>query len=321
MRRKDYTTSPWRLSARTRREDGQTLILFVLLAGVLIGFLAFAIDVGVYLHDRRSIQNGADASALAGATQLPASTVSANQVALTLASDNGLGVPGDTVQVTFSATYVTNDTITVSGSRSVPFVFGKVLGLVSAPDSVQASAVGGVAGSVVGVIPWAVNNDVPVPYGNLATLQSANAGGGNGQFNFVSITPQGGQSYANAMANGVTQPIVAGHSYPTNTFDGSAVSAETAAALNARITARPAETWQTAATGSPRVVFAPVLNGGVPNAPTPVTPSTFRAFFLDHVDQENSIIWVRPVKATAPVGGTIGIGIPDTGVHLVKLIK
>ena len=57
---------------RTRRaERGQALVMFVLAAGVLFGFIAMTIDVGLILHQRRVLQNTADAAALAGAIELP----------------------------------------------------------------------------------------------------------------------------------------------------------------------------------------------------------------------------------------------------------
>ena len=46
-----------------RAERGQALIMFVLAAGVLCGFVAMAIDVGLILHERRVLQNAADAAA------------------------------------------------------------------------------------------------------------------------------------------------------------------------------------------------------------------------------------------------------------------
>ncbi len=48
---------------KRRGESGQTLILFVLALGVLLGFVAMSVDVGLILHERRSLQNAADAAA------------------------------------------------------------------------------------------------------------------------------------------------------------------------------------------------------------------------------------------------------------------
>ena len=61
-------------NARKGREDGQMLILFVLALGVLMGMVAMTVDVGLILHERRSLQNAADAAALAGVQELPDSS-------------------------------------------------------------------------------------------------------------------------------------------------------------------------------------------------------------------------------------------------------
>ncbi|MEE8347156.1 MAG: pilus assembly protein TadG-related protein, partial [Dehalococcoidia bacterium] len=58
-------------NARNRRETGQTLVLFVLALGVIMGFTAMTVDVGMFFQERRSLQNAADAAALAGIQELP----------------------------------------------------------------------------------------------------------------------------------------------------------------------------------------------------------------------------------------------------------
>jgi Flp pilus assembly protein TadG len=54
-----------------RRETGQVVILTTLLLPVLIGCCAIVIDVGSAFAQRRSLQQAADAAALAGAQRLP----------------------------------------------------------------------------------------------------------------------------------------------------------------------------------------------------------------------------------------------------------
>ncbi|HEY2468846.1 MAG TPA: pilus assembly protein TadG-related protein [Terracidiphilus sp.] len=51
----------------TRNEGGQTLVLTVLSMSILLGFVAFATDAGLMLHQRRIAQSVADSAAIAGA--------------------------------------------------------------------------------------------------------------------------------------------------------------------------------------------------------------------------------------------------------------
>src|SRR3972149_8895540 len=87
---------------RTRRgERGQALVMFVLAAGVLFGFVAMTIDVGLILHQRRVLQNTADAAALAGAMELPESPGLAYDKAQQWAELNGIDVAsGDQMEIT-----------------------------------------------------------------------------------------------------------------------------------------------------------------------------------------------------------------------------
>jgi hypothetical protein len=55
---------------RQDNEDGQTLIIVALSMAVMLGFVAFATDVGVQLRERRLAQTAADVAAMAGASQI-----------------------------------------------------------------------------------------------------------------------------------------------------------------------------------------------------------------------------------------------------------
>jgi hypothetical protein len=53
-----------------KNEDGAVLVLVALMMTVLMGFAALAIDVGFMYNQRRSLQNAADAGALAGVLEI-----------------------------------------------------------------------------------------------------------------------------------------------------------------------------------------------------------------------------------------------------------
>ena len=55
----------WRFH-RLREESGQSLVLAAAAMVVILGMAAMAIDVGMFLQERRDLQNAADAAALAG---------------------------------------------------------------------------------------------------------------------------------------------------------------------------------------------------------------------------------------------------------------
>src|SRR5579864_4242346 len=96
----------------TRRSRGQVFPLVAIMMTGLIGMTAFVVDVGAWDRDSRSLQAAADASALAGAEDLPYDQVGASNLANTYATKNS----GLTPVVTFP----TSNTIDVKLVHQVP---------------------------------------------------------------------------------------------------------------------------------------------------------------------------------------------------------
>lgn len=140
-----------------RQECGQGLVLGTLAMIVILGFAALAIDVGMFLHERREMQKAVDAAALAGAQKLPDSWTEAEVDAHEWLGKNDVdGTNGDTVEISFTCTSeyeiacdpATNrwDTIVVRAERNVPFHFAPVLGLDNLPVSASAAGCRGLCG-------------------------------------------------------------------------------------------------------------------------------------------------------------------------------
>lgn len=83
-------------------ESGQVILVAVLSMAIVLGFLAFATDVGILLRQKRVIQTAADSAAIAGAAELYNGTASAKAAALADASQNGVtnGSGGVTITAT-----------------------------------------------------------------------------------------------------------------------------------------------------------------------------------------------------------------------------
>ncbi len=309
-------------------QQGQVLVMFAAGLVAFCGLLGMSVDVGRLVYTRTDLQKAADAAALAGAQDLAQSYADTSAARAAANRYAALNAPGTSATVTFSSRSRANDVINVTIHRHLDTFFLRVVGLMSFDPVASASAYGGAAASVqsgggMAVMPWAINNDAFTRYGVTVGLQPANAGGGAGSYNLVSINPPNGQSYADAVARGVTAAIVAGGRYPTNRFDGSKFSPATLNAMQARISSRPGETSGSFKQGSPRVVFVPVVDGGIPDPPTPVKILTFRAFFLERTDARHNVIYGEFVEANVPAGGVPAPGqtVPDLGVHIIALLK
>ncbi len=142
-------------NAVSGRERGQTLILGVLFMSVLLGFVAMAVDIGLFYEDRRHLQNSADAAALAGTQELPANPPAAEQKARDWAINNGI----DTSQISdvqIRSRLVPNDTVYVKLNKQFSWIFGRVLGMTTSAVSAQAAATVGSLGPSNEMMPWAL---------------------------------------------------------------------------------------------------------------------------------------------------------------------
>lgn len=188
-------------------ESGQTIVLFALSLTVLVAFLALTFDIGKMALDRRSVQNAADAAALAGAQMLPDDPNAAIADATTYAALNGAS--GEVSAVTISSTYVPNDTIKVSLSRDVDFVFAPVIGMFSSTVNVSATAL---SGGVVGVAllsPLAVEQAVfdGLNQGDTATLKYNARNSSDGNFLPLALDGTGSSEYEENLMLGSDQSL------------------------------------------------------------------------------------------------------------------
>jgi len=144
-----------RVSDVTHGERGQTLLLFVLALGVLIGFVALAIDVGLLYEDRRHLQNTADAAALAGVAELPTNPAAATAKAAEWAANNGVDSSQiKNIEVRTGA--FPNDTVFVELEGDFDWIFGRVLGMTSDKVGAQAAARIGTLAGGHNMMPWAL---------------------------------------------------------------------------------------------------------------------------------------------------------------------
>lgn len=76
------------LSRRARGEDGLAIVMVALTLVVMLVFVAFAVDVGAGVSERRQDQTSADAAALAAAQLIPQGVTVATQAAINQAREN-----------------------------------------------------------------------------------------------------------------------------------------------------------------------------------------------------------------------------------------
>ncbi|MFZ3371523.1 MAG: pilus assembly protein TadG-related protein, partial [Desulfitobacteriaceae bacterium] len=151
-----------------QEERGSILVLVALSLSVLLGLSALVTDLGVIYVNYAQLQNALDATVLAGAQELPNSTIQAQQVAKQYASKNG--VPE--VAIGFD---LNNLKISASAQKKVPALFSKILGLTENTITASSRAFMLPPSSLTGVVPLSVKEQ-NLSYGAEYSLKSG-AGG------------------------------------------------------------------------------------------------------------------------------------------------
>src|SRR5690242_4247200 len=125
-----------------KRPRGQVLILVAVALIAIVGALALCTDVAVFYFNWSQLRKEADAAALAGANYLPNDTSQATTTPAQYVALNGNA--GDAIlqnaigSLGFNG--MANSSLTVQLSRTVPFYFGRVFGLLPSPVVVLATA-------------------------------------------------------------------------------------------------------------------------------------------------------------------------------------
>ncbi len=123
-----------------RKPRGQIMVLYAGIIAVLLGAVALGTDVAVMYVNWQGMQKAADQAVLSGAGLLNGTdgTGDSNAIAAatSYATSNGI-LATDTVT---GPTVSGHQTITMTVSRTVPYLFGQALGLSSAPVQVTATA-------------------------------------------------------------------------------------------------------------------------------------------------------------------------------------
>lgn len=123
----------WLTRDDARDERGAVAVMVALLLIALLGMAAYVVDVGAIYQERRELQNGADAAALAVAADCArgncgAYGVTAKTFADANADDDTSQVDGVTIDMTARTAKVDTSTIDTEGGSEVPFRFAPVLG-------------------------------------------------------------------------------------------------------------------------------------------------------------------------------------------------
>jgi len=309
------------------KEDGQVAVIVAIIIIVLIGMVVLVVDVGSLYEDRRHLQTVADASALAGAQDLPEDPDKAVLKAIDYANSNGVAISPSDVQI--STTLVVNDTITVTPvDPNAKLYFASVLGVNSASVRATATATACSPDEISNLVPWGVLKEDIKP-GDSFTLMQADQDMGNklisGWYGAMRFGTTGGNSYRDNIENGCTEKIRVGNVYslepgkmvgPTDKGVKARIG-DDAHTFNDNIVVglNDAGEYYVKDTTCPRIVIVPVVE---PSGKDDFKVIKFAVFFLEGSDKgEVSGRFVTYMIDVPPWGITGYTG----GIKVIRLVK
>jgi hypothetical protein len=336
------------LLARVHEERGQGLVVAMLCMVVIMAFGAMAIDVGLFLQERRELQKAADAAALAGAQELPNSAGEAQQKAVEWVEKNGIG-GGELESIEITSTYATDDTIRVKVKRDVPFMFARVLGFSNNMMQAEGTARVGSPVAVAGLAPFGVLEDA-ISFDEPTVLKYDAKDVTQGNFGPLGVDGPGADTYREAIEHGSGTSLCAQSedtcTDPTAETETGNMVGPTRQGMGWRVDNTSADcdefeevfqevsgTYRLTPQCSPfpsigpeqgsRVVIVPVIEE-LCNGSCTVTIVNFAMFFIDELGKcvgNDCEVTGRFVDAQADIGTLIGSYDPEGMLHFVRLVE
>ncbi len=327
-----------------RQEEGQVMVILALALAILLGFAALAIDIGMFMWEKRALQNAADAAALAGALELPPSPTEAVEAAREYALRNGVGANGwtlESIEVTEDATSIA---VVVAHPQS-PFMLARVLGLLGVDVRARAQAAVSSPQRINNVMPWALKKSVydATSDGGVVILKYDARDPDQGNFGPLAIDGQGASTYRRNIIQGATVEL--GRKYPTET--GNMVG-PTREGLQSRLasTSQNCDQWEEVfehtgsswrlkgqcnpwlgMEGSKRVVVVPLIDDEDLRGRTEVEVEGLALVFLEDFSCQGGNecqVRARLVRAMAALEGPdtlLGPYNPQVGIRTVRLAE
>ncbi len=297
--------------------DGQILPIFSLGMVVFLAMIAMGTDVSVMYANWARMQKAVDAAALAGANYLPYDPATAKATAVVYAQSNGL-TAGEIATPTLSPDDLE---ITIGATRSVPYFFARVVGLVSQSIKVSATAAVPYSVSCVGcvytqsgngftasygsntgdypLIPIGLDSTTTYAYNQALTLHYQQVGG-PGNWGTVELGAPGGAVTRQNIADGYTGPLQVGNY--VNTEPGKKVGPVDQGfqdRLDAGAASDPTGTCSSHTYDDPRVVYVPMVDWSTSgNGRNAIQVLGFAALWIDSVN--GGALGVHFISQVAP---------------------
>jgi len=280
---------------------GQSIVMLSLALPALLGCVSLAVDIANLYFNWAKLRSAADAAVLAGAGYLPAYPDKAKSVAATYAQTNGV----KSSEIVSTTVAEDNKSLSMTLSRTVPYSFARVLGLISAP--VKVTAVAGVqsVNEATGIVPLGLDYRTPVTFDSLVTLHEGKLAGGNwstgpGNWDPLALGANGASVFGDNIMYGYTGSVTVGDSVLTETGE---MKGPTKTSIQYRIDQGaanlPSGVFNNHELNDPRVILVPVVDFSNINGKSSIPVLGFAQLWLSSVSA-NGDITCYFIQQTAP---------------------
>lgn len=283
---------------KKNNDAGNIALLSALILTALLGFSAIATDMALLYAEKSNLQNAVDASALAGAQELPYHPEEAVFTAMQYGNENGITLSTAEVRTN-------NKEIYISTEKNVSLHLARILGIDSQLVTASARAAVLPAHTLVGAVPLSITMQ-DFNYGEEYTLKSAPPAGESGWYGALRLNGQGANDYEEALAEGSDVPLSIGQILEVEHGN---MSGPTTNGLQTRLdsdTRIPRNTFEDHHRDAPQIVYVPVVeevsrSGQGINS---VKIVGFAAFFVENVtgSGNNCFISGRFLKTIVTTG-------------------
>ena len=279
---------------------GQSIVLLTLALPALLGCVSLAVDIANLYFNWSRIRSATDAAVLAGAGYLPAFPDKAKSVAATYAQTNGV----TSAEIVSTTVAEDQKSLSMTVSRTVPYSFARVLGLISAP--VRVTAVAGVqsVNKARGIVPLGLDYRTPRVIGDEIELHRGQYHGqwevGPGNWDPLALGGTGASLYGDNIMYGYQGQVSVGDGVQT---EPGLINGPTVNAIEYRIDQGaanfPGGTFDNHELNDPRVMLVPMVDFSNVNGSSTVPVMGFAELWVVSVSG-NGTITAYFIEQTAP---------------------
>lgn len=296
---------------RVSDEQGNVAIILCIVIAVLLGFMAYVIDIGMVYSERMQLSNAIDSAVLAAALELPKDRAEAIQVAEQYLVSNNVSIDEANIKISED-----NQSIEIATTRDVEHLFAPVLGIENSTVNIRTKAIIGPVKSVTGGIKPLVVEMFDFTYGDVVTLKEGGGDGYHGNYGAVALGGSGATVFKYNALYGYSGILSVGDEISTET--GNMTGA--VKSIQDYINADP-YSFENFERDSRRIWTLPLVDSLQVDGRKDVTVLGFAQVFVEDIEKKSGKMEITGRFMQFVVNGEIDKNAVDTGTYAVKLDK